>query len=303
MKSISSLMSPTNVSTRLSWSLALALCGLGVGNSAPAAGSSLREALTFHASFDHGPDADFGLGDRRLFNAPSMNQPRTGTPGLPTNGVVSIAQGEGKVGHALRFHRKAREMVFFQSEKNFTHAKSNWSGTVSFWLRLSPDADLEPGYCDPIQITPREWNDASFWVDFSKDERPRLFRLGTFADRAVWDPARRDYDSMPLGEKPLVTVTRPPFTRERWTHVLFTFANFNTGKKDGVSALYLDGKLQGTVTGREQTLSWEPSKALAMLGLNYTGLFDELAFFNRALTAAEVERLHALPGGVAALRQ
>jgi hypothetical protein len=129
-----------------------------------AATSNLREALTFHASFDHGPDADFGKGDRQLFNAPSMKQPRTGTPGLPANGVVSIAQGEGKVGDALRFHRKAPEMVFFRVENNLAYAKSNWSGTVSFWLRLNPDVDLEPGYCDPIQITPREWNDAAFWV-------------------------------------------------------------------------------------------------------------------------------------------
>ena len=58
------------------------------------------------------------------------------------------------------------------------YAKSNWSGAVSFWLRLDPDTDLEAGYCDPLQNTPREWNDAAFWVDFSKDERPRHFRLG-----------------------------------------------------------------------------------------------------------------------------
>ena len=28
----------------------------------------------------------------------------------------------------------------------------NWSATVSVWLRLDPDKDLEPGYCDPVQI-------------------------------------------------------------------------------------------------------------------------------------------------------
>ena len=46
--------------------------------------ASLREALTFHASFDHGPDADFAQGDHRLFTAPSMKQPRTGRPVLQT---------------------------------------------------------------------------------------------------------------------------------------------------------------------------------------------------------------------------
>lgn len=191
----------------------------------------LREALTFHASFDHGPDADFGKGDRRLFSAPSLNHPRTGTPGLPTNGVVSLARGEGKFGDALRFHRKAPELIFFQAEKNLSYAKSNWSGTVSFWLRLDPNTDLEEGYCDPLQITPREWNDAALWVDFSKDERPRHFRLGTFADRAVWDPTNRNYDALPASERPVVTVTKPPFTRDRWAPCCLHLRKLQHGKE------------------------------------------------------------------------
>ncbi len=284
-------------------SFALALGQLAVAGNLQAAGSdSLRQALTFHASFDHGADADFGAGDRRIFTAPSLKHPRIGTPGLPTNGVVSLAKGEGKVGDALRFHGQAPDVVFYQVARNLAYAKSNWSGTVSFWLRLDPDTDLEPGYCDPLQITSREWNDAALWVDFSKDERPRHFRLGAFADRAVWDPKLGDLDKLPEAERPMVTVTRPPFARQRWTHVAFTFTNFNTGKKDGLASLYLDGQCQGTVSGREQTLTWEPAKTIALLGIAYTGLFDELAFFNRALTAAEVEQLFALPRGLAALR-
>ena len=71
--------------------LCLTLLALSIAEApAAAATTSLREALTFQASFDHGPDADFGKSDRRLFSAPSMKHPRTGTPGLPTNGVVSI---------------------------------------------------------------------------------------------------------------------------------------------------------------------------------------------------------------------
>ena len=101
----------------------------------------------------------------------------------------------------------------------------------------------------------------------------------------------------------MVTLTKPPFSRDRWTHVAMAFANFNTGRKDGVATLYLNGKAQGVVSPREQTFSWEPSEALAMIGINYAGLFDELAFFNRALTAAELEELFALDGGIAALRR
>ena len=140
-------------------------------------------------------------------------------------------------------------------------------------------------------------------MDFSKDERLRHFRLGTFANRAVRDPNQRNYDALPASERPVVTVLRPPFSRERWTHVVFTFANCNTGKKDGAATLYLDGKSQGTMSAWKQTVSWEPAKVIAMLGISYTGLFDELAFFNRSLTAAEVGQLSALPGGVTALHR
>jgi len=274
---------------------------INAGVSSAADTTSLRNALTFHASFDHGPDADFAMGDRRVYTALSIKEPRQATPGLPTNGVVSIAKGEGRVGDALRFHRSASEFIHYQVAKNLAYTSSNWNGTVSFWLRLDPDTDLEPGFCDPIQLTSREWNDAALWVDFSKDERPRHFRLGAFADRAVWDPTGRDLDKTPEAERPLVTVTRPPFTRQRWTHVAFTFANFNTGKKDGVAVLYLDGQSGGTVSPREQTFTWQPGQAIALLGIGYTGLFDELVFFNRALSAAEVGQLFALPNGVAEL--
>lgn len=269
----------------------------------PTDAARLREALSFHASFDHGPDADFGRGDRRLFTASSMKDRQTSTPGLPGSGVVSVVSGEGKFGDALRFHRKSPEIVFFQVEENLQYAATNWNGTVSFWLRLDPEKDLDPDYCDPIQITPRAWNDGALWVDFTKDDRPRHFRLGAFADRKVWDPTLRDFDKTPAAERPLVTVTQTPFSRDRWTHVVFTMQNFNSGKRDGVATLYLDGKAQGSVSAREQTFSWDPKQTVTMLGLNYTGLFDELAFFNRALTAAEVEELFSLPGGMSAIRK
>jgi hypothetical protein len=178
---------------------------------------------------------------------------------------------------------------------------NNWNGAVSLWLKLDPDEDLEPGYCDPIQITPRDWNDGAFFVDFSKDERPRHFRLDAFADRAVWDPLKRNWDAVPATERPMVTVTKPPFRRDRWTHVLFSFSNFNTGRNDGLAKLYLDGQWQGALAGHTQTFTWEPPKTLVMLGLSYIGLYDELAIFNRALTDQEVQAVYRLTGGVRSL--
>ena len=65
--------------------------------------------------------------------------------------------------------------------------------------------------------------------------------------------------------------------------------------------LYLNGELHGVMSARDQTFIWDPSKALVMLGLNYIGLFDELAIFNRALADQEVRTLYQLRDGVASL--
>jgi len=43
---------------------------------------------------------------------------------------------------------------------------------------LSPPTDLAPGFCDPIRITPREWNDRAFFVDRALTyEVKQLFQL------------------------------------------------------------------------------------------------------------------------------
>lgn len=285
------------------WGLTVSGLGLAVAAGLAAGTEDLRSALAFHASFDHGADADFGAGDRRLFHVSSLTHPRIGKPGLPADGAIHIARGLGKFGDALSFDRSNTNVVFFQAEKNMPYSTSHWGGTVSFWLKLNPDADLAPGFCDPFQITSRQWNDAAMWVDFSKDDKPRHFRFGAFADRAVWDPKNRDLEATPMAERPMVTVVRPPFSQKNWTHVVFTFEGFNTGRGEGTATLYLDGQPTGMVLPRVQTFTWDPSKTIAMLGIAYAGLMDDVAFFRRALARDEVEKLYRLPQGIAGLRQ
>ncbi len=266
---------------------------------APAAG--LTESLTFFAGFDKGVNATFARGDALIYTAKDITAPRVGTPGLPADGSVSIAKGEGVHGDALRFHKKSQAIVFYKAAQNMDYRASGWNGTVSLWLKLSPDEDLEPGYCDPLQITPRDWNDACFFVDFSKDEKPRHFRLGVFSDSKSWNPEGLKWEAFPEAQRPMVTVTQPPFRRDRWTHVAFTFENFNTAKKDASAWFYLDGKLQGELKGKSQTFTWDIDKTLIMFGIYYTGLFDELAVFNRRLSASEVESIRGLRRGVGEL--
>lgn len=269
--------------------------------SSPSSSQTLRRALTFHASFDQGPDADFALGDPRLFTASAMNKRDAAMPGLRAGDATVIATGAGRFGSALRFAKKQAPVVFFQAEKNFAYATNRWNGSVSFWLQTDPATELEKGFCDPIQITPRAWNDAAFFVEFEKRETVP-FRLGVYADFKTWNPANRKWEEIPAADKPLLTVAQPPFRAGKWTHVVFTFEDFNTGQADGIAKLYLDGEFQGAIPARTQTFTWDIKNTAAMLGLSYLGLFDELSFFNRALSVAEVRSLHALPEGVRSLR-
>jgi hypothetical protein len=265
-----------------------------------AAEPDLKSSLTFYAGFDGGPDAQHAAGDARLYHASSMNKRQEAKPGLPEDGVITLAKNQGKFGDALRFKQKKAPVVFFHADKNAPYRATNWNGTVSFWLSTDPVNDLEPGFCDPIQITPRAWNDAAFFVEFEKRETIP-FRLGVYSDFKVWNPKNIKWEQIPFNEKPLITVTNPPFSSGKWTHVLFTFENFNSGKPDGVPTLYLDGKPQGSLTPRQQTFTWDVEKAAIMLGLSYIGLIDELAVFDRVLKENEIAALHELPAGVAGL--
>jgi Concanavalin A-like lectin/glucanases superfamily len=161
------------------------------------------------------------------------------------------------------------------------------------WMRLNPDKDLLPGYCDPIQITQLAWNDAAFFVDFDKD-LPRDFRLGVFSDLKYWNPNNVAWEAWPVDKRPMVTVKRPPFSREDWTHVLFTFANVNGGDQPAVATLYLNGKLQGKLQ-QPMKFNWDLAKTAIMLGIEYIGDIDELMIFRKDLNEAEVKYLYDLP--------
>jgi hypothetical protein len=292
--------SPTQLSAALA---AVAVCGTltaaSQGRGADAA--ALRKSLTFHAAFDGKVDAAHAAGDPALYTVATLKQRQDAKPGLPASGEVQHAAGAGRFGDALRFTAKKSPVVFFKGAGNVPYRTSDWNGTVSFWLSTDPEGQLEPGFCDPVQITPRAWNDAAFFVEFEKRPESIPFRLGVYADTKVWNPQNRRFADIPAEERPLVTVDKPPFARGKWTHVLFTFEHFNTGKPDGTVRLYLDGGPQGTLSPRQQTFTWETQDTAIALGLSYVGMIDELSIFDRALSAEEIRTLHALDKGVTSL--
>ncbi len=268
--------------------------------------AELQQLLLFHASFDGSAEADFSGSDGKIYTAENIH--RTSFREGLDQAVVEIAKDEGRYGDCLRFKKKSESVVFYKAFPNRFHASKNWSGTVSFWLRLDPDKDLEPGYCDPIQITDKAWNNAAFFVDFDKD-LPRDFRLGVFSNLSDWNPSNKEWDSIPVSDRPMVTVKHPRFRKDQWTHVVFTFDKINAEDgSDSVAKLFLNGELQGFLKGpirfdwseptTSDPLQLGSSPAAIMLGLNYIGDFDDLAIFSRALTLEEVQLLRSLRDGL-----
>jgi hypothetical protein len=282
--------------------LVLAATALAAPAQPRSPGGTLGGALTFHAPFDGTLDATFAAGDPRLYSAKDRRSAAAATPGVNPE-QVKLVRGAGRHGDAVRMTLKASPLVFYRGERNIQYAPRDWSGTVSVWLSLDPDKELAPGYSDPLIITPRSWDDASLFVDFTRDDVPRRFRFAAFADKTVWNPGGRGWDDVPVAERPMIEVAKPPFASGKWTHVAWTWSGFNAEGTGGVLRGYLDGTLAGTLTGRRQMYTWNPAEVLIALGVEYNGLVDELAIFNRALSDEEIRTLHALPVGVASLQR
>jgi hypothetical protein len=281
----------------LFWGVCTSFASIGHAQEAePRSQGELRDHITFLSTFDETTSADIAKGDGRLFTAENRRSLDDATPGLQDPDVV-LATGRGLVGDALEFKKKQRLITFYKAEGNVAFSATAWSGSLSFWLQLDPATDLEPGYCDPIQITDSAYNDAAIWIDFTKDN-PRNLRLGIIGDLKSWNPDDMPPDGNPEFERRLVTVTRPPFARGKWTHIVINFLGLNSDR--GKSEFYIDGILKGSLDVKDP-FTWDEGKARILLGLNYVGLFDELAIFDRPLSEVEVKALYGVKGGITSI--
>ena len=245
----------------------------------------LSKGIVFYAGFDDVTDANLSTDAGFIYTADTLERKSVRKGNHRNN--VTIVKGVGRFGDALRFKDVSKQVLLYKGV-NVGYRRKDWSGTVAFWLKLSPDSDLKAGFCDPIQITDKKWNDAAMWVDFDK-ELPRDFRLGVFPDYRSWNPDDVPYAKVPSEKRPWIPVQKPPFSREKWTHVAWTFEHVNADE-DAVVVLYLDGKSQGTVR-RPLRFTWDPEKAAILLGINYIGDFDDLVIYDRPLNVAEIRQL------------
>ncbi|MEN9574091.1 MAG: hypothetical protein RL514_1946 [Verrucomicrobiota bacterium] len=254
---------------------------------------ALKQALTFHASFDKGFDADFSRGDKA-----ALSRTKQGTMPLAANDELKLVPDGGRFGGGLHFTKKGNTQPRFKDAGVLNYNATNWSASVSVWLRLDPDKDLEPGYCDPVQIVGEDTKKGFIFLEWSKDESPRHFRFAIRPRIELWNPNGLDWAKMTAAQRPAVNLERAPFSREAWTHAVFSFANLNDKAKKRIGRLHLNGKPVGTIENWDLTLGWNPEAVQLVLGAAYVGHLDDLAVFKRALTDAEVMQLHGLKTGV-----
>lgn len=261
------------------------------------ADEALAKALVFHASFDESYDADFSKGDPVAY----VKSAEGIVPVPEEVEDVLIAPEAGKFGGALWFPAKGATRPSFKGEGVLGYNAKDWSATVSLWLSVTPDEDLEPGYCDPIQIIGDDTKKGFIFLEWSKDHTPRYFRYAIRPRIELWDPEGLGWEVVPEEKRPMVQLKSAPFSRDLWTQAVFTLERINAGTGTAAGSLYLDGKLQGRIENFDLTFGWDPASVMLVLGASYVGYLDDLAVFNRVLTADEVARLHGLEGGVASL--
>jgi hypothetical protein len=262
--------------------------------------AKLASALTFHASYDQGADADFALGDKRAYTVdiPMGGVVTGGTAGI-AHPSISIAKGAGKYGDALAFTEPSDAILFYRADENVAYSPEHFAGTASFWMRVEP-SEIGGQYADPFQLTDKIFSDDCIWIDFTKNDVPSDFRLGVFGDRATWDPTNQQAFSKEFYWR-LAKVTEPPFAKDRWTHVVVTWDGINNSQA-GRARLYFDAEYQEASGIIRERFNWERGKSTIRLGTGpFVGLLDDLALFNRALTVEEIRHLYELEHGIAGL--
>ncbi len=264
---------------------------------------AIRKAATFYASFDKELRGDFGGGTL----TPSTRYPKpkekgkfTVEKGLPGQ-ALRIAKDKGIAGGALDctavLPRGGRP--FFPAKGNLAYRKGGWGGSASVWVKTDADGMIKSRFCDPLQITDKNYNDGAIWFDFNDKKPRRDLRMGIFTALTAGKKAVGEDDP----KAPLVWVRQVGWKADEWHHVVMTWRNFDTGKADAQAALYIDGKRVGVVKDQAIAMNWDVDEARVFFALGYVGLLDELALFNRELTEAEVKLLHKTPGLLAGLKK
>lgn len=283
-------------------SLALLLLVLALAAPVRADDADIRKAVTFYASFDAEVKGDAGGGqltfDTRS-NHPTEKGKYTVTKGF-SDKAFRVTKDKGIAGGAIEAVDVLPDngRIFVPAKGNIAFKPAGWSGSLSMWCKTDPDALLKTKFCDPVQITQKGANNGGLWFDFN-GAKPRDLRHGAFP--MIPDGKKGVGEDDP--NAPMVRVSKVGWKAADWHHVVLTWENLDTGKADAVTSLYIDGKLIGQVKDRAIAMGWDIDKAGIYVAINYIGLLDEFAVFDRALTAAEVTALQKTPALLSGLKK
>jgi len=262
--------------------------------------AGLKKAVTFYASFDEHARGDFGGGDLTLstrFNHPTEKDSFLFKKGFDED-IFRIARN-GIHGGALAPAGVLPDngRVFFPAKGNIAYNPTGWDGALSMWINTDPNKLIKTKFSDPVQITQRGANNGGIWFDFN-DARPRDMRMGMFPAARPGQKTIAEADP----DAPLVPIKAVNFKEGEWHHVVLSWKNFDTGRKDAHAELFVDGKRIGALSDRELAMNWEIEKTGIYVAVNFIGMLDEFALYNRSLTPAEVELLQREPGLLTGLK-
>jgi hypothetical protein len=268
--------------------------------------ADLRKAVTFYVSFDAAVEGDFGGGELTPSTRTNHKTEKGAfvfEKGFPER-AFRIASDKGISGGALEAVDVLPDngRIFFPAMGNIAYRKGGWGGALSMWVNHDPDTQLKTRFCDPVQITQKGAGDGAIWFDFNDAKPHRSLRMGAFPAVAAGKPQIQESRE---GFSPMVWVDRPGLRMGEWRHVAIVWRNFDTGKNDARAALYIDGKLAGEIGEKDYPISmdWDLNKTGIYIAVNYIGLIDEFALFNRALTEYEITVLRTQPGVLSSLKR
>ena len=187
-----------------------------------------------------------------------------GTSGYFSGGATSSAKTLGILGQAFTFDG-SNDYVYF------SYDPPNTSQTMSVWVKTTSSSKSIMGFAS-LHPTGGS-NDRQFYINAA----------GTVTYR-VWDGS----------EKTRTSTSR--VNDGRW--------HFITGRyEEGVGiSLFVDGVQEGTTLSTGAPFNYSPPAYLSVgkesISAYLPGTIDDVRFYNRALSAAEIKQLYQLGGGV-----
>ena len=168
--------------------------------------------------------------------------------------------------------------IFFPAKGNLAYKKGGWGGACRCGSRPTRTRCSRPSSATRCRSRRSGANNGGIWFDFN-DAKPRDLRHGRVPRR----PRGQQGHTRVRPRRSDGPRAQGRLKADDWHHVVLTWENFDTGQADARAALYIDGKLIGEVKDRAIAMDWDIDKAGIYVAINYIGLLDEFALFDRAL--------------------